>query len=508
MKRNGRKIVIIGGGIAGLCAAVYALKCGYEVEVLEMHDMAGGLAMSWRRGPYTFETCLHWLVGSKPGGEFHDVWKETFDIGKLAFVISEEFVRIETETGDSLSIYTDADRLETELLRRAPQDAIAIRELAHSIRLLAKFRMLDPSGGVRENWLKVLRDLPIFPQIGKLFRMSGEEYARRFSDPLLRRFFSTGDLGKMSAIAMIFSLAWMHAGNAGYCIGGAQAIIRLIEEKIASLGGRVRFNAKVERILVEKDRARGVVLESGEAVMGDWVISAADGHATIFEMLDGKYVDEERRKLYAERELFSSYLQVSLGVAMDLGAQPRMVTRILESPLTIDPGTEVESVGFRFFHYDPSFAPPGRTTVTCFLPTRNFGYWTELREKSLSAYRDEKSRVAEAVIRVLERQVHGVRQAIEVVDVSTPATVVRYTGNWKGTMEGWLPEPSTGIRQLPNTLPGLEGFYMVGQWIAPGGGLPSGPMTARPAIKAICKHDHVPFDLHGVEAPEHEPVAA
>ena len=50
MKQNGRKIVIIGGGIAGLSAAVYALKCGYEVEVLEMHDMAGGLAMSWRRG--------------------------------------------------------------------------------------------------------------------------------------------------------------------------------------------------------------------------------------------------------------------------------------------------------------------------------------------------------------------------------------------------------------------------------------------------------------------------
>ena len=76
MKQNGKKIVIIGGGIAGLCAAVYALKCGYQVEVLEMHDMAGGLAMSWRRGPYTFETCLHWLIGSSPHGDFHAQWQE------------------------------------------------------------------------------------------------------------------------------------------------------------------------------------------------------------------------------------------------------------------------------------------------------------------------------------------------------------------------------------------------------------------------------------------------
>jgi phytoene dehydrogenase-like protein len=86
MNHNGRKIVIIGGGIAGLSAAVYALKCGYDVEVMEMHDMAGGLAMSWRRGPYTFETCLHWLIGSSPKGEFHAHWKDLFDIEKLTFI--------------------------------------------------------------------------------------------------------------------------------------------------------------------------------------------------------------------------------------------------------------------------------------------------------------------------------------------------------------------------------------------------------------------------------------
>ena len=319
-------------------------------------------------------------------------------------------------------------------------------------------------------------------------------------------FFANGDIGKMSAIAMVISLAWMNLRDAGYCIGGSQAIIRLIEAQIAALGGKVRFKARVERILVENDTAVGVQLAGGEIVKADWVISAADGHATIFDMLDGRYVDSEIRKIYEERELFASYIQVSLGIALDLSDQPWALTRLLETPLQVDPATELNQVGFRFFHFDPTFAPPGKTAVTCLLPTRNFDYWAGLRHRNVNQYREQKHHIAESVIDVLQRVVPGVRNSIEVVDVSTPATVARYTGNWQGTMEGWLVRPGEGFRPLRNTLPGLRQFMMVGQWIMPGGGLPSGPMTARPAVKAICKHDHIPFDLDSVRAATPEPV--
>lgn len=506
MTHKRRKIIIIGGGIAGLCTAVYALKCGYQVEVLEMHDTAGGLATSWRRGAYTFETCLHWFVGSKPGGEMHDLWQEVFDIEKLRFVDSEEFVEIETESGDRLHVYTDVDRLEAELLHRDPQGAASIRELAHSIRTLGKFRMLDPAGGLTENWWNLLRDLPVFPLLSRLSKMSGSEYGNRFSDPLLMTFFSNGDVGKLSALAMVISLAWMNMGNAGYCLGGSQAIIRLIEEKIASLGGKIRFRAQVARVLVENNVAVGVELTNGETVKADWVVSAADGHSTIFDLLNGKYVDDATRRTYQERELFASYLQVSLGVALDLHGQPSMLTRVLDVPMMLDPGTAVHTIGFRFFHFDPSFAPHGKTAVTCTLPTRNDQYWTDLRRSDLPAYYAAKQRVADLAIDVLEKRIPGIRAAIETVDVSTPASVIRYTGNWKGTMEGWLVGPGDGFRNLPNTLPGLDRFLMVGQWVMPGGGLPSGPMTARPAVKAMCRQDHVPFDLHSRQSPKPELV--
>ena len=158
-------------------------------------------------------------------------------------------------------------------MRRAPQDEKAIRDLTHTIRTLSRFRLLDPAGGLGDNWLNILRDLPLFPALRKLGQVSGREYGKRFADPLLRSFFSEGDIGRLSAVAMVISLAWMHAGNAGYCVGGAQAIIRAIEERIRELGGEVRLRARVRRILVENDAAVGVELAGGEKVMADWVIS-------------------------------------------------------------------------------------------------------------------------------------------------------------------------------------------------------------------------------------------
>lgn len=495
-KRNGKKIVIVGGGIAGLCAAVYGLKCGYDVEVLEQGDTAGGLAMSWRRGAYTFETCLHWLLGSRPGGEFHSLWQEIFDIEELKFIDPEEMVRIVGVDGDTLTIYTDPSRLEAELLRRAPLDGAAVGEFVDSVRTLSRFKLLDPAQGLVGNWRGILQDLPLFPLMRRLGQMSGEQYGARFSDPLMRSFFSSGDVGKLTGIAMVLSLAWMADRNAGYCIGGSQAIIRAIEKKIAELGGRVRLRARVERILVAHDTAVGVELADGEQIAADWVISAADGHATIFDMLRGMYADKKIRAIYEKRETFSSYLQVSLGIARDLRDQPFMASYALRKPLEIDPGTQLSNIGFRFFYFDPTFAPPGKTAVTTTLQTRNTGYWTGLRAGNPKEYHARKCALAEKVISILDERVPGgIREDVEVMDVSTPATVLRYTGNWKGSQEGWLLKAGEAMGLLPNTLPGLGRFMMVGQWVLPGGGLPCGPITARPALRAICRKDGVPFTL-------------
>ena len=458
MVDSSRKLVVIGAGIAGLCAAVYARRSGYEVEVLDQHDATGGLATSWRRGDYTFETCLHWLVGSDPKGALHAQWREVFDIDRLTFVYPEEFARLETEAGETLSIYSNAERMEAELLSRAPQDAREIRRLAAAVRGFAGFPMPDLAEAWPKKGLALLRLLPYLPRLRRWFRVTVAEYGRRYTHPLLRRFFGDGELSQLSALAVVFALAWMNERNAGV----------------------------------------GVQLAGGERIAADWVISAADGHATIYDLLGGRYADGATAKVYGSLQTFPSYLQVSLGIARDLSQEAPYVTRLLDTPLMLDPATPLRGVAFRFFHFDPTFAPPGKTAVTAFLPTRNFAFWADLRRAEPARYEAEKRRVVEAVTAILERKIPGVRAAIEVVDVATPATVIRYTGNWQGSMEGWLLTPGTGFKPLRMTLPGLQRLWMVGQWVQPGGGLPAGLMTARSALGAICQLDDIPFAVRPI----------
>src|SRR6516225_2969677 len=187
MTQTHGRIVVIGAGISGLCAAVYAQSCGYQVDIVEQHNTAGGLATSWRRGDYTFETCLHWLVGSNPHGTMHLRWQEVFDIDALTFVYPEEFVRLEDEKGESLSIYANVDRLEAELLQRAPQDAVEIRRLTSAIRRFAKFPIPDPSEPWPRRARALLHVLPDLPLLRKWSRLSIQDIVPWGLEPTNRR---------------------------------------------------------------------------------------------------------------------------------------------------------------------------------------------------------------------------------------------------------------------------------------------------------------------------------
>lgn len=488
-----RKVVIIGAGIAGLCAAVHARKCGYAVTVLEQHEGPGGLATSWHRGAYTFEACLHWLLGSKPGDPMHALWREVFDIDRLNFVYPTEWIRVESGDGRRLSVYSNLEQLEAELLRHAPQDEAHIREFVHAARSLSQCPLPSLSGGWHDRLTTGLQLLRRLPLLQSLSNITSEAYGKRFNDPLLRGFFGEGENAQLAVVALVFALAWVSNRNAGYPIGGSQAVIVPIARNLQQLGGVLRTGANVTRILVENDEAVGVQLDDGECIDADWVVSAADGHTTIYDLLDGRYVGPRIAHVYRAYKPFPSFLQVSLGVARDLSEQCGYVMRLLDKPLVIDPQTELHQIAFRLFHYDPTFAPAGKTAVTCTLPTRNVEYWSRLSEHDPQAYEAEKQRVAKSVIAIFGERTPHVSDAIEVVDVSTPATVIRCTRNWKGSMEGWLLTPQTGIRPLPSTLPGLQGFVMIGQWVMPGGGLPSGLITARRAVRRMCRKDGIDF---------------
>jgi phytoene dehydrogenase-like protein len=154
----------------------------------------------------------------------------------------------------------------------------------------------------------------------------------------------------------------------------------------------------------------------------------------------------------------------------------------------------VNRLGVMVYNFDPNLAPEGKTAMNVMIPT-SYEYWKALYDEGADheRYEAEKQRVALQVIHRLEQRFPGLEARVEMADVATPVTFERYTGNWQGSFEGWLPTPQNVTRQIPKTLPDLENFYMVGQWVQAGGGLPSGVMTGREVLQTICKKDKLRF---------------
>lgn len=139
--------------------------------------------------------------------------------------------------------------------------------------------------------------LPALPGLLGWLGRTWQEFAARFTDRFVRDAFrSVFDVPEMPLLAGVTALAWMHARDAGYPLGGSLAFAQAIEQRYRDLGGEVTYQARVAGILVEHDRAIGARLADGAELRADDVVSAADGHSTIFALLEGGYVDAQLRR--------------------------------------------------------------------------------------------------------------------------------------------------------------------------------------------------------------------
>jgi phytoene dehydrogenase-like protein len=263
-----------------------------------------------------------------------------------------------------------------------------------------------------------------------------------------------------------------------------------IERKYISLGGKIHFNSKVAKVIVEDNRAVGIRLSDGSENKADFVISAADGHSTIFDFLDGKYIDNQTKQYYDAAKVFDPLVYVSLGVALDLSKEPMHLRFKTKKPIQIDT-TIHETVGCTNYSFDPTLAPECKTVLVSMFPS-NYEYWKRIVENRRQ-YDQEKERIAQELIAALETRFPGLTQKVEVIDVATPLTFERYTGNWRGAYEGWLPTTDNYGKTLKKTLPDLRNFYIIGQWTMPGGGIPTGIITARKVIETISKLEKKKF---------------
>ncbi len=492
-----KKVNIIGAGIAGLSAGCYLQMNGYDSEIFELHNIPGGLCTTWKRGEYTFDGCIHWLVGSNPRDSFYKIWNELIDMSSIDFVEPEEALRVEDGSGDSIRVFSNVDKLEEEMLAKAPSDKELICKFCNAVRKFSEFELpIEKSQelfSVFDKMKFIFRFLPYFKDMKYWMGMTAHELADKCTDPLLRKTFEYLFFPDMAALFLVFTLAWRNKGSAGYPIGGSLEFARKIEERYLSLGGKVSYKSRVKKIVVENGCTKGVRLENDEIHNADIVISAADGYCTVYEMLEGKYVDDEINGYYKNFNVFPSYLQISLGVGRTFDDCPHTTVFPLETPIQIGRADKADYIGARIFNFDSTMAPEGKTVLTVILPTDDNEYWEKMRLEDIDKYRKEKSRIAGEVISALEKRFGDIEGKVEQIDVSTPATVRRYTNNWKGSLEGWVLSPEVGFKQMKKVLPGLSNFYMAGQWVEPGGGLPPAILSGRNVTQLICRADKVKF---------------
>jgi len=285
------------------------------------------------------------------------------------------------------------------------------------------------------------------------------------------------------------------AAEAGAPIGGSQQVVLGIAEKFKSLGGNLHTKKRITGLIVENDRVTGVRFEDDKTLEADTVIWAADGRTLIFDVLEGRYVNDEINQMYEQWIPVEPVVHVMLGVNRDMSREPKRLIYELEKPITVA-GREHQWLCVIHHCFDKTMAPPGKSAVEVWYAV-DYDAWEKLA-RDRKAYQLEKKRIADVTVELLDKRWPGFAGQVEVVDVPTPATYVRYTGNWRGSPDGWYITPENMQKQtMLRTLPGLAGLRMVGQWTVPFSGTVMASVSGRQCIEMMCREDRKRFVTQG-----------
>jgi phytoene dehydrogenase-like protein len=483
-------VIIIGGGLAGLSAGCYARANGFATTIVEHNLALGGVCQAWSRGRYTIDGCIHWLTG----GPFDQVYRELGIYPKLSVHTLDLFASYRNlETQTRIDLGRDLDAFERALTSVAPEDA---DEVARLVAAAKGFTTMDPGvdqppelASLRESLRRVWEIRGELPELVHFRKPFGVWARERLKSETLRRYFEALLPAEAPAFFLLMMLGYLGRGWLSRPDGGSGRFRDALIESYHALGGTEYVHATVDEILVEHDRAYGVRLADGTLHEADYVISTSSMPETALRLLGGRYGADDVRNKLEHWKLFDPVALVSFGVAAPLRDVPP--TLLLDRVAAFDVGgKQSDRLHLRIFNDDPGLAPPGHTVVQAVL-TSDYAHWATRG----TSYSSEKDELASRVLRLLEEQLPALRGNVEVTDVATPLTYWTSARAWRGAFEGWMPSGAAFFSHVQKTLPGLSGLYMAGQWVEPGGGVPSAVMSGRQVVQLLCSDTDRPFEL-------------
>src|SRR6266852_5902704 len=274
----------------------------------------------------------------------------------------------------------------------------------------------------------------------------------------------------------------------GFVRGGMGAISEAIAQSARRHGAEIRVNAPVKKIAVSDNRARGVVLATGEEIDAPVVVSNLDPVATFRRLVDEKDLPPDFLAAIRRYRIEGTSLKMNLALSglPDFralpgapGPQHRATMHICPSMDYVEQAWDDAKYGRPSQRpllemtvptmYDPSLAPPGRHIMGVFLQyapyTLREGNWDELREP-----------FAERVLDVIEEYAPNIRSLIVERQTLTPLDLERRFGITGGNIfhgemsldQMFSMRPVAGWARYRTPVPGL---YLCGSGARPGGSI-------------------------------------
>ncbi|TDW26017.1 phytoene dehydrogenase-like protein [Breznakia blatticola] len=489
------KVIIIGAGIAGLSAGIFARQSGFDVTIFETHTMPGGNATGWKRKGYYFEGGMHWLVGSSEKTELNKLWYSLGALQENNPIFNRDPFLTYVNGEEKIALYRDTDKLKKHLLEISPQDEKAICQLIKDIRALKKATMpITDIKGVRVHHKTSIPLSQLFAYVkaaktmAKLSKMSIDEYVGCFKHKGIHELLkSVIAMGEYSATSLIFTLGGLAEYDSGYPKGGSLQMVQNMANTFENIGGVIEYGKKVSCINVVDAQVNSISI-GNKLYMADAVIVTSDTLVATEQLFDPPLCEDWITKLKDEIIPVNCTF-ISLGVKQDMSHLPTNIVLSLKEPFVYC-GRTYTSISLNNYATFEGYAPKGCTAITIMLYEDTYDRWKQLYLEG--TYQDKKEELAKNIIQLLEENLSEIKGKVEVWDIATPLTYERYCGTFRGSWMSVM-KPKSNSNTSPSKSKDIKNLYFAGQRLMIPGGMPAAMVTSRTAVQHLCKDTNTVF---------------
>lgn len=498
-----KSVIIIGGGIGGLALAGMLGKKGYAVTIVEKNEMTGGRARIFTDKGFTFDMGPSWYMMPDVFKHFFDVVGEDINQYYTIERLSPSYQITLKSDGKSYALYSDMQK-NKELFDSIEPGAGAVLETflaqgKEQYELSKAEFMYKNYNSIRDFMtLRIMRQGAKLP----LFKKQKQIIEQKFKSELLRKALQYQTVllgtapGDTPGIYTLMNYVDLVIGE-WYPTGGIRAVPASLEAVATKYGAQIKLNAPVKQIIVENNVARGVLLESGEVLHADIVVSNADVEHTDRALLPKAY-QSKSDKYWESRVLAPSAFILYLGVK---GKLPQMEHHNLLFPQDWQKGFD-QIFKHPEWSHDPAFyvCMPSKTDATIAPPDHENLFVLVPIASGLDYDEEFPKKYGDFIIEEIAKYYHipDLKDRIVVRHHYSVKDFIADYNAFKGTALGLAHTlGQTAIFRPNNVHKKIPNMFYVGAGTNPGIGMPICLISAELAYKRIQNITH-PFPLEKI----------